>query len=54
MVAMFGQAPRVNKNVVDIYQDKTVEILSEHLMHEILEYGALTRPYGLPSIHSGR
>ncbi len=39
MVAMFGQAPRVNKDVIDIYQDETVEILSEHLMHEILEYG---------------
>lgn len=39
MVAMFGQAPRVDEDIINIYQDEVVEILSEHLVHEILEYG---------------
>ncbi len=36
---MFGQAPRVDEDVIDIEQDEPMQILSEHLMHEILEYG---------------
>ncbi len=39
MVAMFGQASRVDQDVIDVDQNEAMEVLSEHLMHEILEYG---------------
>ncbi len=39
MVAMFGQAPRVYEDIIDVNQDEAMEVLSEHLMHEVLEYG---------------
>ncbi len=39
MVAMFGQAPRVDEDIIDVYQDEAMEVLSEHLVHEVLKYG---------------
>ncbi len=39
VVAMFGQAPRVDEDIIDVYQDEAMEVLSEHLVHEVLKYG---------------
>ncbi len=39
MVAMFGQLPEVNQDVVDVHYDKSVEKLPEHLVHKPLEDG---------------
>ncbi len=36
MVAMFGQAPRVDQDVIDVDQNEAMEVLSEHLMHEMV------------------
>ncbi len=38
VVAMFGQAPRVDEDIIDVYQDEAMEGLSEHLVHEVLKY----------------
>ncbi len=38
VVAMFGHAPGVDENTINIDKDKTKEILPEHLVHEVLEY----------------
>lgn len=37
MEAMFGQGPRVHKDIMDLDLDKLMEVLLEHLMHETLE-----------------
>ncbi len=37
MAAMFGQAPGVDEDVVNVIYDKPVKELSEHLMHKALE-----------------
>ncbi len=47
MVAMFGQTPRVYEDIIDVNQDEAMEVLSEHLVHEVLKYGENTRPYGI-------
>ncbi len=39
MVAMVGQVPGVDQNVVDVNYHKAVEELPEHLVHELLEDG---------------
>ncbi len=39
VVAMFGQVPGVNQDVVDVHYDKSVEKLPEHLVHKPLEDG---------------
>ncbi len=39
VVAMFGQAPRVDEDIIDVYHDEAMEVLSEHLVHEVLKYG---------------
>ncbi len=39
VVAIFGQAPRVDKDIIDVYQDEAMEVLLEHLVHEVLKYG---------------
>ncbi len=39
VVAMFGQAPRVDEDIIDVYQDEAMVVLSEHLVHEVLKYG---------------
>ncbi len=39
VVAMFGQVPGVNQDVVDVNYDKSVEELPEHFVHEPLEDG---------------
>ncbi len=39
VVAIFGQAPRVDEDIIDVYQDKAMEVLSAHLVHEVLKYG---------------
>ncbi len=39
MVAMVGQVPGVDKDVVDVNYHKAVEELPEHLVHELLEDG---------------
>ncbi len=39
VVAMFGHALGVDENIINIDEDKLMEILPEHLMHEVLEYG---------------
>ncbi len=39
MVAMFGQALRVDEDIIDVYQDESMEVLPEHLVHEVLKYG---------------
>ncbi len=41
---------RIDEDIIDVYQDEAMEVLSEHLVHEVLKYGgggALTRPYGI-------
>ncbi len=38
MVAMFGQVPGVDENVIDV-DDHELEELPEHLVHEALEDG---------------
>ncbi len=53
VVAMFGQAPRVDQDVIDVDQNEAMEVLSEHLMHEILEYSWLGH-MAWPDIHNGR
>lgn len=48
MLAMCGHGPGVHQDVINVYQHKMIEVLPEHLMHEIREYrGALTRPYSM-------
>ncbi len=37
VVAMFGQVPRVDEDIIDVYQDEAMEVLSEHLVHEVLK-----------------
>lgn len=37
VVAMVGQVPGVNQDVVNINYHKAVEELPEHLVHELLE-----------------
>jgi len=47
VLAIFSQAPGVNKNAVNVDYYKLVEVLPEHFMHKILEYTvdtALIRP----------
>ncbi len=39
MVAMFGQAPSVDEDIIDVYQDEVMEVLPENLVHEVLKYG---------------
>ncbi len=39
VVAMFGHAPGVDEDVININKDESMKILPENLMHEILEYG---------------
>ncbi len=39
VVAMFGHAPGVDENVINVDEDESMEILPENLMHEVLEYG---------------
>ncbi len=39
LVAMFGQSPRVDEYIIDVYQDEAMEVLSEYLVHEVLKYG---------------
>ncbi len=39
VVAMFGQAPRVDEDIIGVYQDEAMEVLPEHLVHEVLKYG---------------
>lgn len=39
VVAMFGQVPEVDENVDHVDDDKEMEKLPEHLIHEGLEYG---------------
>ncbi len=39
VVAKFGHAPGVDENIINIDEDKLMEILPEHLMYEVLEYG---------------
>lgn len=38
VLAMFGQGPGVHRDVIYEPQYKVVEVLSEHLVHKILEY----------------
>ncbi len=38
MVTMFSHAPGVDENVINVDEDKSIDILPENLMHEILEY----------------
>ncbi len=38
-MAMFGQAPRVDEDIIDVYQDEAMEVLPKHLVHEVLKYG---------------
>ncbi len=53
VVAMVGQVPGVNKDVVDIHNHKSVEELPEHLIHELLEDGWHGHTV-LQDIHSGQ
>lgn len=39
VVAMFDQVPMVDEDVIDVDDDKTMEDLPEHLIHEFLDYG---------------
>ncbi len=39
VVVMFGQAPRVDEDIIDVYQDEAMEVLPEHLVLEVLKYG---------------
>ncbi len=39
MVAMFGQVPGVDKDIVDVNDHKAMEKLPEHLVHKPLEDG---------------
>ncbi len=39
MVAMFGQVPGVDQNIVYVHNDKSVEELLEHLVHKPLQDG---------------
>ncbi len=39
MVAMFGHAPGVDENVINVDEEKSMEILPENHMYETLEYG---------------
>lgn len=44
---MFGQAPGVDQDVIDVDQDRSIEKILEHIKPEVLEYGGeLTRPQG--------
>ncbi len=36
VVAMFGQVPGLNQDVIDVHYDKSVEKLPEHLVHNPL------------------
>ncbi len=47
MVAMVGQVPGVNKDVIYVHYHRVVEELPEHLVHESFTEGALERPYGI-------
>ncbi len=39
MVAMFGQVPGVDQDIVDVHNNKLVEELPKHLVHKPLENG---------------
>ncbi len=39
VVVMFGHAPGVDKDIINVDKDEPMKILPENLMHEILEYG---------------
>ncbi len=39
VVAMFGRDLRVDEDLIDVYQDLAMEVLSEHLVKEVLKYG---------------
>ncbi len=30
---------RIDEDIIDVYQDEAMEVLSEHLVHEVLKYG---------------
>ncbi len=38
-----GQAPRVDEDIIDVYQDEAMEVLPEHLVHKVLKYGVSPR-----------
>ena len=39
VLAMFGQVPGVDQDVVDVDDDEASEVLPEHLIHIAQEYG---------------
>ncbi len=39
MMAMFGQVPGVDQDIVYVHNDKTVEEIPEHLVHKPMEDG---------------
>lgn len=38
VLAMFAQVPGVYRDVIDVHQDKAVEVCPKNLIHEVLEY----------------
>lgn len=39
VLVVFGEAPGVNEDVINIHDHEAVEILPEHCMHEVLKDG---------------